>query len=409
MSFEYFLVKRLVKNKSFNNTITAPVIKIAIIAVALGLIVMLIAIATGLGLQHKIREKISAFNGYIEISNYDNNESQVSLKPINIHQDFYPQFTDVPSVNHVQAVLVKSAILRTEENFQGVLIKGVGSDYKWDVFEEYLQEGRLPNYQDKLNNEILISKKIADRLNYSLNDKVIAYFVKENGKFNIRALKITGIYDSGYKDFDTLYVFADIRHLQKMNKWSPDEVGGFEVFVDDFSDIQNINRQVYANISSYLDSNTIIDKFPQIFQWIDLFDMNIVAVIGIMVLVAAINMVTAILILILERTQLIGVLKSLGANNLSIRKVFVYMASHIVLKGLLYGNIIGLGGLLVQYYFQVVTLNPENYYVRVAPVFIEWYHIVFLNIGTIGLCCVMMWFSSYLITRVSPVNVIKFQ
>ncbi len=370
---------------------------------------MLIAIATGLGLQHKIREKISAFNGYIEISNYDNNESQVSLKPINIHQDFYPQFTDVPSVNHVQAVLVKSAILRTEENFQGVLIKGVGSDYKWDVFEEYLQEGRLPNYQDKLNNEILISKKIADRLNYSLNDKVIAYFVKENGKFNIRALKITGIYDSGYKDFDTLYVFADIRHLQKMNKWSPDEVGGFEVFVDDFSDIQNINRQVYANISSYLDSNTIIDKFPQIFQWIDLFDMNIVAVIGIMVLVAAINMVTAILILILERTQLIGVLKSLGANNLSIRKVFVYMASHIVLKGLLYGNIIGLGGLLVQYYFQVVTLNPENYYVRVAPVFIEWYHIVFLNIGTIGLCCVMMWFSSYLITRVSPVNVIKFQ
>lgn len=383
--------------------------RIAIIAIALGMVMMLISIATGIGLQRKIREKIALFNGHIEISNFDNNLSQVSVKPITKKQDFYPNFKDVPEVNHLQGVATKAGIIRTETDFEGVLVKGVGEDYKWQNIEEYIEQGRLPNYTDDINSEIIISDYLAKRLGFLLNDKVVTYFLKKDNKFNIRSFTVVGIYNSGYEEFDKLYLFTDIRHIQRLNKWKADEVGSFEVFIDDFKSINKLNADVYENIPSSLDSTSIADKFSNIFQWLDLFDLNIAGIIGIMILIAGINMITAILVLILERTQLIGMLKAMGSTNKSIRKIFMYNATYIILKGLFWGNVIGLSLLGLQYFFQLVKLNPSNYYVNSAPVYITFEHVFLLNLGTLLLCVIMLWLPSYIITKIAPVKAIKFQ
>ena len=409
MNFEYFIAKRLVKDKSYTNSISSPVVKIAIIAIALGMVMMLVSIATGIGLQRKIREKIALFNGHIEISNFDNNVSQVSVKPIPKNQDFYPNFETVREVNHVQGVATKAGIIRTETDFEGVVVKGVGKDYKWENFDGYIKEGRLPNYNNDLNSEILISEYLAKRLGFSLNDKVVTYFLKNDTKFNIRSFKVVGIYNSGYEDFDKAYLFTDIRHIQRLSKWKDNEVGSFELFIDDFNNLDDSNIEVYENIPPSLDSNSIADKFGNIFQWLDLFDMNIAGIIGIMILIAGINMITAILVLILERTQLIGMLKAMGSTNKSIRKIFMYNATYIILKGLFWGNLFGLSLLAIQHYFKVVELNPSNYYVNSAPVYITLKHILMLNVGTLILCVIMLWLPSYIITKIAPVKAIKFQ
>jgi len=360
-------------------------------------------------LQRKIREKIALFNGHIEISNFDNNLSQVSVKPISIKQDFYPNFKEVPQINHIQGVATKAGIIRTETDFEGIIVKGVSTDYNWTNIKEYLKEGRLPNYVDKLNSEILISEYLAKRLGFKLNDKVVTYFLKNEVKFNIRSFNIVGIYNSGYEDFDKTYLFSDIRHIQRLNKWKNDEVGSFEVFINDFKDIDTSNIEVYENIPPNLDSTSIVDKYANIFQWLDLFDMNIAGIIGIMILIAGINMITAILVLILERTQLIGMLKAMGSTNKSVRKIFMYNATYIILKGLFWGNLIGLVLLGVQYFFKPVTLNPTNYYVNYAPIYITFKHVLLLNIGTLFLCVIMLWIPSYIITKIVPVKAIKFQ
>ncbi len=410
MNFEYFIAQRLIKEKAFAKNISSPIVKIAIIAIALGIVMMLIAIATGVGLQRKIREKIALFNGHIEISNFDNNSSQVSIKPITTKQTFYPNFSEVTEVTHIQGVATKAGIVRTETDFEGVLIKGVGADYKWDVFETYLEQGRLPNYNKKLNEEILISSYLANRLGYKLGDKVVTYFLKKDkARTNLRSFVVTGIYNSGYEEFDKAFIITDIRHIQRLNKWKKDEVGAFEVFVTDFDAVNNINAAVYKSIPSNLDSTSISQKYGNIFQWLDMFDFNIAGIIGIMILVAGINMITAILVLILERTQLIGMLKAMGSSNVSIRKIFMYNATYIILKGLFWGNFIGLSLIGIQYFFKVITLNPADYYVKYAPVHITIQQILALNMGTLLLCVLVLWIPSYVITKIAPIKAIKFQ
>ena len=410
MNFEYFIAQRLIKDKTYAKSISSPIVTIAIIAIALGIVMMLISIATGVGLQRKIREKIALFNGHIEISNFDNNQSQVSVKPISTQQNFYPDFKDVAEVTHIQSIAVKAGVVRTETDFEQVFVKGVGKDYQWDVFKTYIEEGQLPDFNNKLNNEIAISRFLANRMGYQLGNKVITYFLKNNGeRVNLRSFVITAIYNSGYEEFDKKIIFADIRHIQRLNKWKNDEVGSFEVFVNDFDNVKNLNAKIYKNIPSNLDSISVTEKFPGIFQWIKMFDFNIIGIIGIMVLVAGINMITAILVLILERTQLIGMLKAMGSNNLSIRKIFMYNATYIIIKGLFWGNVIGLSILAIQHYFKIVTLNPSDYYVKFAPVYITFQQIILLNIGTLILCVVMLWVPSYIITKIAPVKAIKFQ
>ena len=410
MKLEYFIAKRLITAKDHKSSISAPIIKIAITAIALGMIMMIVSIATGIGLQQKIRQKVSAFNGHIIISGYNDNNSDVSTTPISIHQSFYPNFKNVDGITHVQAVASKAGIIRTESAFEGIIFKGVGKEYQIDNLKEYLVKGRLPNFKANLNEEVLISQYLCNRLGLKLGDKFVTYFMKENSEgYNLRNFKIVGIYNSGFQEFDVSYVIGDIRHVQRINKWSPEQIGSFEVFVDDFTQIESKGQQVYEETSSTLDSQTIVEKFYYIFEWLKLFDFNILVILIVMIAVSTINMVVALLVLILERTQMIGILKSLGANNWSIRKVFLYNAAYLIGRGLLWGNVIGIGLLLLQKYLGIIKLNPESYYVNVAPVDINLFYILLLNIGTVVICLLVLLIPSYIITKITPSKSIRFE
>jgi lipoprotein-releasing system permease protein len=410
LKLEYFIAKRLITAKDHKSSISAPIIKIAISAIALGMIMMIVSIATGIGLQQKIRQKVSAFNGHIIVSGYNDNKSDVSTTPISIHQEFYPRFKNVDGIIHVQGVASRAGIIRTAYAFEGIILKGVGKDYQTENLKEYLVQGRLPNFKENLNEEVLISKYLANRLGLKLGNKFVTYFIKENSEgYNLRNFKIVGIYDSGFQEFDATYVIGDIRHVQRINKWKPDEIGSFEVFVDDFSQIENKGKQVYQETSSSLDSQTIVDKFYYIFEWLKLFDFNILVILIVMIAVSTINMVVALLVLILERTQMVGILKSLGANNWSIRKIFLYNAFYLIVRGLFFGNLIGITLLLLQKYFSIIKLNPESYYVNVAPVDINFLYILLLNIGTIAICLFVLLIPSYIITKITPFTSIRFE
>lgn len=411
MNLEYFIAKRLVTAKEYKSSISAPIIKIAIAAIAIGMVMMIISVATGIGLQQKIREKVSAFNGHIIISNYDNNQSEATLTPISKNQKFYPKFNSVAGISHIQAVATKAGIIRTEKAFEGIIFKGVGTDYKWDNIQEYLIAGHLPNVSSQLNSEVVISQFLADRLELKVGDAFNTFFIKENQNQlpNIRRFKITGIFNSGFQEFDATYIIGDIRHVQRMNKWTPNQIGTFEIFVQDFDQIQSVGEEVYQQTPSNLDSKTIIEKYSYIFDWLLLFDFNIIIILGVMILVATINMVVALLVLILERTQMIGILKALGANNWSVRKIFLYNAFYLIVRGLLWGNCIGIGVLLIQKHFGIIQLNPENYYVNQAPVYFNLGYIAALNLLTVGVCFLVLLIPSYIITKISPIKAIRYE
>ncbi len=407
MNLEYFIAKRLITAKDYKSSISSPIIKIAISAIAIGMIMMIVSVATGIGLQQKIREKVSAFNGHIIISNYDNNQSEVTLTPISKNQDFYPKFASVPAVEHIQAIASKAGIIRTETAFEGIIFKGVGNDYKWDNIKEYIVQGRIPNVKGDLNEEVVISQFIANRLNLKVGDGFNTFFMKEKG-YNLRNFDVVGIFNSGFQEFDATYIIGDIRHMQRINKWAPDQIGAFEVFVDDFNTIESTGEQVYAQTASTLDSKTIIEKYSYIFEWLQLFDFNIIVILVVMILVATINMVVALLVLILERTQMIGILKALGANNWSVRKIFLYNAFYLIVRGLFWGNLIGISLLLIQQQFGIIQLPPENYYVNQAPVYLNWGYILLLNLLTVTVCFLVLLIPSYIITKISPVKAIRF-
>ncbi len=409
MNLEYFIAKRLNGATSYKSSASSTIIKIAIVAIALGMVMMLVAISITLGLQREIRQKVSAFSGDMLVSNFDGNDSEETVNPVSIHQDFYPDFSSVPEVTHVQAITTRAGIIRTAETFEGVLVKGLGADYDWSRIENYLVEGRKPNFLGDMTTETLVSTYLANRLNFKVGDKAIVYFVnQENGKFRPLRLDIVGLYESAFQEFDKVYIMADRRQLTRMNKWEKDEVGAFEVFIDDFDEIERVNNKVYENTGSTLRSISVIQKNYNIFEWIKLFDFNMILIIIVMILVAGINMIVALLVLVLERTQMIGILKALGSSDWSIRKVFLYNAMYLIGLGLFWGNFIGLGLLAIQKYFGVITLNPSTYYVKQAPVVIELGYILMLNVGVFVVCLLMLLVPSYIITKISPVKAMRF-
>ena len=410
MNFELFIAKRIIDTKAYKSSVSAPIIKIGIAAIAIGIVVMMIAIATGVGLQLKIRDKVSAFSGHIMISNFDSNYSQESGKPISTQQDFYPEFKTVEGIRNVQAVATKFGIIRTETDFQAIIVKGVGNDYDWGFFKEFLVQGRLPDYSGKRNQEVLISQELANRMQFDLDQKFTTFFRKEDPNKPPTAIRynIVGIYNSGLKEFDETYVIGDIRHIQRLNKWEPYEVGHFEVLIKDYNTLEESFRAVFQNTPSLLNAMTVEQKHGSIFEWIGIFDKNIFGLIGIMILVAGINMITALLVLILERTKMIGILKALGTNNWKIRKMFLLNASYIVFIGLFWGNLLGFGLLLTQKYLKLIPLDPAVYHVSEVPIDINLSYILALNIGTFILCLVMLLLPSYVITKISPVQAIRF-
>jgi lipoprotein-releasing system permease protein len=410
LNYELFIAKRIIAGKKYKNSISSPIIKIAITAIALGIIIMLIAVATGSGLQYKIRDKMAGFKGHVQIVNYDANNSDVSTNPIEKNQDFYPKFKNITGIKSIQVFANKGGILRTKTDFEGIIFKGVSTDYDWSFFEEYLIAGKVPNFKQPRTREVLLSQTVMNRLQLKLNDTILATFLKTatSSLPSNRKYIISGVYNSGFAQFDKSMMIGDIREVQKLNKWTENQVGGFEVILDNFDEIDAKGEEIYRQTSSTLRSTTIVDTYQNIFDWIKLFDNNIWFIIGIMIVIAGINMITALLVLILERVQMIGILKALGSYSASIRKIFLYNAGYLILKGLFWGNIIGLLLLFIQYYFEVITLNPETYYVTTMPIYISFTAIVMLNFGTLFLCFLMLIIPSYIITKIEPSKAIKF-
>ncbi len=410
MNFEFFIAKHLINAQSYKSSVSAPIIKIGVLAIAISTIVMLFAVSISVGLQKKIRDKAVAFNGHITISNFDSNLSEGAQVPINKNQLFYPKFREVDGIMHVQAVAQKFGIIRTETDFEGLFMKGVGIDYNWQYFKEFLIQGTLPNYSESYSDEVLISEHLAKRLLFKVGDTFQMYFLKSDSSSppSIRKFRIVGIFNSGFEELDQTFLIGDLNHVQRLNRWSKDQVGQFEVFIKDYKDLEAKGLEVYAETTSMLNAQTVKQKYPVIFDWIAIFDKNTYGIIAMMILVGVINMITALLVLILERTQMIGILKALGSPSWSIQKVFIYTASYLAITGLILGNGIGLLILFIQKYLSPITLNPSVYYVSKAPVDINLWTILSLNLLTFVICVLVLIIPSYLIAKIAPVKAIKF-
>ncbi len=409
MNNNLFIAKRLLRPGDHKNKISSPIIKIAITSIAIGVIIMLISMATGFGLQHKIREKISAFSGHIIISNYDTNQSGLTLKPVSLHQDFYPQFKNIDGIKNVQAFATIGGIIRTEKDFEGIILKGVDSLYQWDLFKPYMIKGKIPYFGKHLNDSIILSKTIADRLHLKLHQKINTFFLRQGSqKPQLRVFKIAGIYDSGFEDFDKTYIVGDLKMVQKLYKWPDTLTGGFEVVLNDFDQIIPKTKEIYENVPSTLNTESIIDKYPLIFNWLNMFDFNILLILVIIIFIAGLNMITTLLVMIFEKRQFIAIMKVLGSSNKKLQTIFLIQAAYIITTGLLIGNIIGLGLIFFQKHFGFIKLNPETYYVRTAPVYITLKHIILLNAGVLIAILMMLLLPVLVISKISPVKVLKY-
>ncbi len=430
MNFSYFIARRVALSgeRSFSRLI----IRIAVVAVALSVAVMIATNALVAGFKHQISEKIFGFWGHIHITDTDISTSLLEAYPINIQQPFYPYLDTVQKVayyetrdllgfewdqetltkggvSHVQVFAVKPGIIKAKNEIEGILLKGVGKDFNWKFMRQYLQEGDTLALPDtSISSQILISRQTADRLRVGVGEDFIVHFV-QNGNQLKRRFEVVGIYKTGLEEYDKVFALVDIRQIQRLLGWQPEEVGGFEVFIDNIDDLEIINEYIYREqLPNNLYSETIREKLPEIFEWLDLQDINEVVILSLMVIVAIINMITALMILILERTNMIGTLKALGTTNWSIRRVFLYYAAYIVLVGLFWGNLIGLGLCILQDQFELIKLSEENYYLSVAPIEIQLWSILLINIGTMVITLIFLIVPSYLVTSISPVKAIRF-
>ena len=407
LNYELFLARGILSKDKSN--FSRPVIRISVISIALGLAVMLLSTAIVTGFKSAISNKVTGFGSHIQIVNFDLNKSYETA-PISINQPFYPSLSENDGIKHIQVFATKSGLIKTEDQIQGVVLKGIGTDYDWSFFEDKIVEGNILKIEkDKKTNGILISRKMSKKLKLKLDDEVRMYFIIEN-EIQPRGRKFTveGIYETGLEEFDELFVIGDLRHIRKLNKWDSDQVTGFEVFVDDFNKLDEMTGLVYNSIGYDLNAVSIKDLYPQIFDWLELQDMNVIIILILMIAVAGINMISTLLILILEKTNMIGILKALGTRNISIRKIFLYNAAYIIGKGLLWGNLLGISLAVIQQHFHIFTLSQESYYVAYVPINLNIYYILLLNLGTLIACLLFLLFPSYIITRISPVKAIRF-
>ncbi|MBF98096.1 MAG: transmembrane permease [Owenweeksia sp.] len=409
MNFEFFIANRILKSNTATRKISRPVIRISIWAIALGMIIMILAMATGTGLRKEIRNKVIGFGGHIQIINYQPNPT-LEQTPVSLDDSLYRQLRNLKEVSHIQAFGKKAGILKQGDLFEGTVLKDVDSSFNWSLFNSYLKQGhRLHGLDAQRNDSILISTALAKKLQIALNDKVSIYFVREAPKPPLlRYFYVAGLYQTDFEEIDNTVVVGDLRHIQRLNKWDSTQTGGYEIFVEDEEKADELASSLRTLLPFELDALTSRQLNEQLFQWLDLFDINIAIILIIMIIVAIINISIALLILILERTQLIGILKALGSPNVSIRKIFLWNAFYLILRGLFWGNLIGVGACLLQQQFGLVKLDPATYYVSEVSVNLDWIGLLLLNGGTVLVCLACLVLPSYLITRISPVKAIRF-
>ncbi len=404
---EYFIASKLSKAKG--EKFSRFIIKLAIIATSLSLAVMIIATATITGFQKEIGEKVFGFFGHIHIMGFDYNYSQsLENEPINKNQNFYPSIDTFPEIKHIQVYATKPGIIKVNDQIEGIVLKGISDDFDWNFFQQSLTEGKIFSIDStSTSDDILISKYTAQRLRLKVKDEVLIYFIQQPPR--VRKLTVSGVYNTGLEEYDKIYALIDIKHIQKLNNWDQNQIGGFEIFTSDVNDLDKMVDFVYNNILDLsLNARTIKDINPNIFDWLALQNINQRVILILMTVVAAINLITVLLILILERTNMIGILKALGASDCLIRKIFIYNAVYIILKGLFWGNLIGIGLCFAQKYLELISLPEESYYLSYVPIDINWVAILIINLSAIIINALILLIPSYLIVKVNPIKAIRF-
>lgn len=413
MKPEYFIAKKIRSGGVSGKRFAGPVIKVAIAGVVLGMVVMILSLSIGSGFKQQIRDKIVGFGSHIQIVSYDYNLSY-EVNPIPDDATLVNSLTALDGVLKVQRFATKPGLIKTDQEMQGVVLKGIGPDYDLRFFKNILVRGNMPVYKvDSTSQEILISDDLSDMLHLDVGDEVFMYFFQD--QIRARRFNIVGIYNSDLPDLDKMFVLADIRQVQRLNNWQFDQVAGYEVLIDQYDRMAEVGDLVYETTAMHLyedgtmlRSRTIRQAQPQIFSWLDLLDMNIAVIIILILLVAGFNMISGLLILILERTNMIGILKAIGMANWPLRKTFLYLSAHIAIRGLIWGNIIGVGLCVLQQQFGLVKLDPANYFLETVPIHINLVHLLLLNAGALLAIFLMMIGPSYLAARIAPVRAILF-
>ena len=408
MKFETYMASRFRKSYTYKNTVSSPIIKISVFSIIIGIVMMIISVSSSVGLQKTIETKISSFFGHISISNFENNTSFSSISPISLSLD-YKKLYNNSEIIHVQNVAYKSGLIVNKNSFEGVVFKGISSDFNWSSFSKYIRKGKILTINESVSNQVIISEYLSKKLSLNLNDKFKATFFKPNSSSipNERIFEVSGIFSSGLIEFDETYFIGDIKHIQKMNKWNSNQFGNVEIFLKNYSQLEKVSNQLYKKTSAEINVLSIVNRFPEIFNWMALFDINVLLIIIIMILVGGINMITALLVTVLEKTSIIGVLKTLGSSNKSMRTIFLINGAYLISLGLVIGNFIALGLIFIQNYTGFIKLDPDTYYVSELPFDFNLMTLLILNISVLLFCFTMLIIPSFIISKISPSKSIK--
>lgn len=415
MNTELYIARKIVPYKNSTN-ISKPIVRIAIIAIALSLTVMIVAVSIILGFKSTISEKIFGFSSHIQIVNYDNNNS-LEATPILFNANTLAEIAKLPQVAHVQRFAIKPGIVRANNSVKGVVIKGITEEYNWDFFEKHCVAGTAFRIGDSITNQVLISKKLANMLQVEVGNSIVTTFVPSSGGKmpRKRQFEIAGIYETHMQEIDERFIIADMRHIQALNSWTAQQINGYEVFLHNHKNILSAKEAVQNAVgfdispgATRLRVETLEELMPQTFNWLSFLDTNAWVIIILMLLVSGMNMITGLLVIILEKTQSIGILKTLGSSNVNIQKVFLYVGALVVGKGLLWGNVIGIALCAVQYFFQLVPLNPQNYFMSFVPIDFSLPALLALNAGTLFVTLLMLLLPALIISKISPAEAVRF-
>lgn len=415
MNLPLFIARKIYGGKADSKQVSRPAIRIATAGVAIGLAVMLISVSVVLGFKHTIRDKVIGFGSHIQVANFMTMQTGDSY-PIQMGDSMITVLKSTPGVKHVQRYAMKQGILKTDHDFLGVVFKGIGPEYDTTFLHQNIKQGIIPRFRDDSNgNKILISQSIADKLGVKSNDKIYSYFIDQNG-VRTRRFIIAGIYQTNLSQYDDFTCFTDLNTIVKLNGWNRDQATGAELIVKDFNKVDDVESGLVAKVNRTLDrygetysSKTIRDLCPQIFSWLGLLDLNVWIILTLMIAVAGVTMISGLLIIILERTVMIGILKAIGARNKTIRHTFMWFAAFIICKGMLIGNLIGLGLITLQRFIGFVKLDPQTYYVNTVPVEYNLPLFIILNVSTLLICLFVLIAPSYLISHIHPAKSMRYE
>ena len=407
MNTSLFIAKRLYNTKENNNNYTRPIIRIAILAIALSVAIMILSVFILSGFKNEISNKVFGFGGHINISKFNYNQSYEN-DPIFLNLDIFSKIESLDFVSSIHPFATKAGIIKESDEILGVVLKGVDKNYNWKFFDENLISGELPVFNDTTTSKnVIISKNISNKLKLDVGDDLVMYYVQKPTR--VRKFKVIGIYNTGLAEFDEVVVIGDLKHIQKLNNWQGNQVGGYEVITNNVSNIELFSEIVDENIDYDLKALDIKQKYPQIFDWLRLQDFNVLIILILMLIVGGVNMITSLLIIILEKSRLIGILKAIGATNWNIRNVFIYNSLYIIFNGLLWGNLIALTFSICQNYFDLISLDENIYFMSFVPVKIELMSLFLINIGTFIICYLILVIPSVVISKISPAKSIKFE